>query len=229
MMQTTIAGGSGRGSPRGSLGLCVLAALAATCLGASCPGPTDDGPNPPPPADCPEEDLFFAEACGQTYCGAPRVEVGVGESGFQPLEEDGEVPIWFGSQGGYHIFMATRMENLCPVVFTEWEILIVHKDESVESIHEQSRHVQAVRLDPEYTSVQQFWGIVGYIPCEHWPVDPHPDHQDLSCSAGLGSEGHLENFEVLLRVTAEDHSDLMSGTPRVGSAELRLAPTCCAD
>ena len=63
----------------------------------------DDDMTSPPPEGCSEVDLYEPDACEDpAYCGAASVEVGTGSDGWEPLTDGQEVPIWYGSQGGYH-------------------------------------------------------------------------------------------------------------------------------
>jgi hypothetical protein len=47
--------------------------------------------------------------------GPPWIEVGTGEWRFEPLEDGQDVPLVFGSQGGYHVWVSYRTGGLDPV------------------------------------------------------------------------------------------------------------------
>lgn len=184
---------------------------------AGCPGGDDDDLTPP--TDCSPEELFDATACDEKYCGLPTVEIGGGANGYEALDDGDDVPIWYGAQGGYHIDISVEMDNFCPIVFLRPSMWIDPGDGGdMVQIFDQNRHVQAVRVEPYVSPLQQFWGIRAFVPCEHWPDDPD---RELECSNGAGSEGHLEEFEIELRIEVEDHNG------RVASDTKRVQPTCC--
>jgi len=195
-------------------------------------GDDDDSTQPPAPTpeDCPEEQLYEPEACGDpAYCGAAVIEVGTGSDGFEPLTAGQEVPIWYGSQGGYHIDITARMNNLCPIVFLEPSMLLdLGKGEEPIEIFTQTRHVQAVRVEPDESPMQDFWGIRGFVPCEYWPTDPQ--NPDINCGDGQqGSAGHIDDFSVIFRMKVWDHNVGPNGEERYRSAtdEQRVQPVCC--
>ena len=188
----------------------------ATLWLSGCPS---GGEGPPLPQDCSDELLFEATACDEVYCGEATVEVGSGSGGFQAIAEGGELIIWYGPQGGYHVDITAEMQNFCPIVFLRPSLWLDRGDGTkLEMIFEQTRHVQAVRVEPTVSPRQQFWGIRGFVPCEHWPEDPE---HEVECGAGAGSEGHLEQFEIELRIEAEDHNG------RIATDSRRVQPTCC--
>lgn len=168
--------------------------------------------------DCSEEDVFNAVACDEEYCGPPVVRLGTGANSYEPISDGEPLPIVFGAQGGYHIDVAVEMDRLCPIVFLRPSAWIIGEDGEATSFFDQNRHVQAVRIEPFESPLQQFWGIRAFVPCEHWPNDPD---RDLECAAGAGSLGPLEQFEVELRIEVEDHNG------RIGSDIKRIQPTCC--
>ena len=179
--------------------------------------------------DCPDDLLWVSpgDVCGETYCGEPVVKVGGGISGHEGLEEGQEVPIWYGTQGGYHLDISVEMDNLCPVVFLRPYFEVVpHDGGEPYEVFSQNRHVQAVRVEPDVSPRQQFWGIRAFVPCEHWPDDP--DH-DLECAEGRGSAGFLEDFDVIIGVEAWDHHTEADGeTPtRYGHDSRQVDPSCC--
>lgn len=45
---------------------------------------------------------------------APWIEVGTGEWTFEPLEDGQDVPLVFGSQGGYHVWASYRAGGIDP-------------------------------------------------------------------------------------------------------------------
>ena len=209
------------------LRLLLLACVASlTALSVGCePVPDDDDVTSI--EDCPEDQLYYAEACDQTYCGEPKVHVGTGVTAFEAVEENEQVPIWYGSQGGYHLDITVEMLNLCPIVFLRPYFEVVPNDGSEPyEVFSQNRHVQAVRVEPDVSPRQHFWGIRAFIPCEHWPDDPN---HDLDCPEGRGSAGHLETFDAIIGVEAWDHNMLDDDvTPaRYGSDRRTVDPYCC--
>lgn len=194
----------------------------------NCGTPTDDDDSGPPvPEDCAEDDLYEAVACGQTFCGAPTVEGGTGASTFEALQEGDEVTVRFGAQGGYHIDLTAEMYNLCPIVYLVPTMYVDPGDGNLVEIFTQNRHVQALRIDPNETSQQQFWGIRGFVPCEYWPDDPE---NNLECGNGAqGSAGHIEDLDVVIKMEAWDHNEGPDGEQKVRYAvdEIRVDPVCC--
>jgi hypothetical protein len=51
---------------------------------------------------------------GHTFLGPPVVELGTGFQYFEPLSEGQKVEIIFGPQGGYHVWVHFRMQNMVP-------------------------------------------------------------------------------------------------------------------
>jgi hypothetical protein len=192
----------------------------------------DDDVTSPPPDGCPDEDLFVPTECNDpAYCGPATVQVGTGSGGFASLTEGEEVPIWYGSQGGYHIDITARMDKLCPIVFL---VPSMHLDpgngEDLIEIFTQTRHVQAVRIEPKVSALQDFWGIRGFVPCEYWPDDAA--NPDATCGDGAqGSAGHIEDFEIIFRMEAWDHNLSPKGEDRYRYAtdERRIQPVCCRE
>ena len=202
--------------------LLLLLVVPCAALTVGCEPAADDD-------ECPDELLFTSpdDICGETYCGAPVVTVGGGTTGFEAVQEGQEVPIWYGTQGGYHLDISVEMNNLCPIVFLRPYFEVVPHDGSEPyEVFSQNRHVQAVRVEPDVSPRQQFWGIRAFVPCEHWPDDP--DH-DLECVEGRGSAGFLEDFDAIIGVEAWDHHFEDDGeTPiRYGHDRLQVDPFCC--
>ena len=196
-----------------SLSICLSLCFALVL--PSCAGDDDDS------ADCSDGELYVAEACGdEEYCGEPTVQVGTGGASFESIQEGQDVPIWYGSQGGYHVFYSVEMENLCPVVFVRISMLLDPGDGNLIEVHAQERHVQAVRLQPQTSSVQSYWGVNGFLPCEYWPLDPD---NTPACAGGAGSAGHLEDYEIVMRAEVEDHNG------RIAIDEKRVQPVCCSN
>lgn len=197
-----------------------LISFAAALLTLALVGCTDDSPSDDDGvATCSVDDLFVAEHCGETYCGLPTVEVGSGATEFEPLEDGDEVDIWFGSQGGYHIDFAAEMTALCPIVYLHATLWLDPGDGSdLVEVVDDERHVEAIRTDGGESSVQQSWGLREFLPCRYWPDDP--DH-NLQCAGGAGSAGHIEDFEIVLRIEAEDHNG------RTATDERRVRADCC--
>ena len=209
----------------------VLRALVLSCvssltaLSVGCE-PVDDDDDITSIEDCPADQLFYADACDETYCGPPTVTVGTGTTGFEPVEEGDEVPIWYGSQGGYHLDITVEMMNFCPIVFLRPYFEVIPNDGGDPfEVFSQNRHVQAVRVEPQVSPRQQFWGIRAFVPCQHWPDDP--DHE-LDCAEGRGSAGFLESYDVNIGIEAYDHNEDAAGEPNREDADSRrVDPYCC--
>jgi hypothetical protein len=198
-----------------ALSVLLAGALLSLSLGLlGCASDDDDDTG-----ECSGDDLYLAEHCDEEYCGDPVVRMGTGGTGFEAVVEGQDMPIWYGSQGGYHIYFSVEMESLCPVVFVRISMQLEGEDGSLVSVHDQQRHVMAYRSPQETSSLQSYWGITGFVPCEYWPDDP--DHP-VSCPAGAGSLGHLEEAEIVMRVEVEDHNG------RIGVDEKRVQPICCS-
>ena len=195
--------------------------VALALLGVAGCGPAlgDDDDVLPVPEDCPDEDLYPAVSCEDTYCGAPAVRLGTGGSDFMPLSDGGELDVYFGPQGGYHMFLSAEMEQLCPIVFLELT-MDVYVDGRRHEFFNQTRHVQAVRPLPDQSSLQQYWGIQGLVDCNLYPDDP--DH-DLACGTFRSRVGHIEDFEVTITLRAEDHDG------RMASEIKTVQPVCCSE
>ncbi len=191
-------------------------ALLVLLLAACGPVGPGGGPGDPPiPEDCADEDLVQAESCDDIHCGDPVVRFGSGGSQFEPIEDGSAVDLWFGQQGGYHIFVSTEMEQLCDIVFLDTTMQIDYEGE-LREIFSQTRHVQAVRS--EESTVQQYWGIQAFVPCNFWPND---DQNDPSCGAFTSRSGFIDEHEIVITVTAEDHDG------RIAEDSKRLQPDCC--
>lgn len=198
----------------------LLSLMTGLLLGVAACGPPGDDDDLTPP-DCTSGELFEATACDEIYCGPATAKLGTGASGYEVLDDGDEVPIVFGVQGGYHLDITVEMDNFCPIVFLRPSIWRDPGDGGeLEQIFDQNRHVQAVRVEPFDSPLQQFWGIRGFVPCEHWPDDPN---NELECGNGAGSEGHLEDFEVEIRLEVEDHNG------RIASDTKRVQPVCCSE
>lgn len=193
------------------LSLATAAALSMGCVEVPGDGdPLDEG------ATCSTEEAWYASHCGETYCGPPELEVGTGVDEFIALTEGDEVPIMLGAQGGYHLDVSARMTRLCPVVYVRASVWLDPGDGSdLTEIADADRHVEATRMEPGGSSLQEVWGVRAFIPCEHWP------DTNLACSGGAGRDGHLEDFEAVIRLEAEDH------TGRIATHEQRVQPVCC--
>ena len=190
--------------------------LVLLLLAAGCAGEGDDDDTI---SNCSPDDIFSATACDEEYCGPAVVRLGQGVNGYLPLDEGASVPVMYGAQGGYHIDLAVEMDNFCPIVFIRPSLWLDPGDGGeLVSIFEQNRHVQAVRVEPFESPLQQFWGLRAFIPCEHWPNDP--DHP-VECGDGRGSSGFIEDYELEVRVEVEDHNG------RTASASKRIQSYCC--
>lgn len=85
--------------------------LAVACRGPS--PPVSVVPSTPTPAPVqPTGDTALPPDTDPPLVGS--VEVGTGEYAFEALDEEQEVPIVFGPQGGYHMFGALRVCDLEP-------------------------------------------------------------------------------------------------------------------
>lgn len=182
----------------------------------ACSGPRDDDDFS---GDCDKADVFSATSCDEQYCGPAVARLGGGVGDYVPMEDGDTVMVVYGSQGGYHIDVTVEMDNFCPIVFIRPSMWLDRGDGSdLISIFDQSRHVQAVRVEPFDSPLQQFWGLRAVVPCENWPDDPeHP----IECGGGRGTDGFIEDFEVELRLEVEDHNG------RIANDSKRVQPSCC--
>jgi len=198
-------------------GACGFWGLTSLLVLGACGGLSDDIID-----NCPREDLFTAAACNEQYCGAPSARLGTGQGGYEPLEDGNNVAVRYGAQGGFHIDITVEMDNFCPIVFVRPSILLDPGDGGEPIIiFDQNRHVQAVRVEPEDSSLQQFWGIRGFVPCEYWPIDPDDPMTPSSCGPDQAISGKIQDFELELRLEVEDHNG------RLASDSKQVQPTCC--
>ena len=110
--------------------------------------------------------------------------------------------------------ISARTTRLCPIIYLRaW--VEVDLGNGFEEVADADRHVEAVRVDPQTSSAQEFWGMRAFVPCEHWP------DTGVACSGGAGSEGHLEDYPVRILLEAEDHSG------RVATDEQIVQPVGC--
>lgn len=58
--------------------------------------------------------LAFVAGCAGASAGEGVVELGTGEWEFVPLEDEAEVELVLGAQGGYHVWTSFRAEGLSP-------------------------------------------------------------------------------------------------------------------
>jgi hypothetical protein len=192
--------------------------LAPLAMLASCKEP------PPGPGNCPAgQDEFVSTdppACAETFCGEPLVDVGTGASGWEAVTAGAALPVNQGPQGGYHVDVAVRTENLCAVVYVDYGIDAVLGDGSRTPVYvaENPRHVQAVRQGGEDGSLQVYWGLRAFIPCEWWPDQ---DEGGWDCE-GEGSAGRIEGQPAVIWAEVWDHNE-----GRIGEAELEIQPECC--
>ena len=194
-----------------------VVALAALLVG--CPPGLDDDDSVS--EGCPEADRFTSDpaACSENFCGAPQVWPATGNSSdaFRELSDGDALPIWFGTQGGYHIDLAFRAINLCPVVFVDFELYDVTGGGST-LVHSARRHVQAVRVpNADPPSMQRWWTEQFRFPCGYWPNDPD---NDPPCNEAPVS--FLDELELQLRIATEDHNEARSADVTV-----LVDATCC--
>ena len=202
-----------------------LLALLVGSLGG-CPADDDDTVD----SDCPVQDRFTSlpapDACGENFCGAPVVWPATGASAesFRLLGDGDTLPVVFGAQGGYHIDLAVRMQNLCPVVFVDFELFDVTGGART-LIHSSRRHVQAVREeDTDPPSLQRWWVEQFGFPCAYWPNDPV---NDPFCDDP--PIAFIDELDLVLRIASEDHNTVEGGATqdRGSAAEVSVTATCC--
>ncbi|KYF53858.1 hypothetical protein BE08_42185 [Sorangium cellulosum] len=96
---------------------CVIAPGAATCpapqtcVAGGCSAPHVD-PGRLEPYSASWKADAAPDPCKPDGGGAPVVVVGEGQGDYFPLEDLDEVQVEAGPQGGYHVFIATRVKNL---------------------------------------------------------------------------------------------------------------------
>ncbi len=169
-------------------------------------------------ADCPIADEVVAEACDDVYCGGATVEVGTGGADFETVDEGELLPLHFGSNGGaggYHLFLSMEAENLCPILWLEPRIE-AEVDGRMVTLYSQRLHVLAVRPDQRF-SRQGYWGIRAPIPCAFWPDDPE---RDATCGEFQSRYGHIEDLDIRVSMTVEDHDGRVAQDSRWVNAGL---------
>jgi hypothetical protein len=208
-----------RRSPRATSILSVLLGLLGCVVSLpACDSSDDDDVA----GSCPDDELFNATACDEEYCGPPIARLGTGLGGYESLEDGDEVDIRYGSQGGFHIDITVEMDNLCQIVFIRPSMLVDPGDGgALIPVFDQNRHVQAVRVEPTESTLQQFWGIRGFVPCEYWPIDLSQPQSGPGCGPEQGSAGMFQDFELEIRLEVEDHNG------RIASDSKRVQPVCC--
>lgn len=200
----------------------VTGALASlfVLLGLGACGVTNDDDDTA--GNCSSGDLFDATACDEEFCGPATARLGSGIGGYEPLEDGDEVDIFEGSQGGYHINITVEMDNFCQIVFLRPQMLVDPGDGGdLIPVFAQNRHVQAVRVEPNESPLQQFWGVRAFVPCEYWPFAPDEPNIGPGCGPDQSSAGMLQNFDIEIRLEVEDHNG------RMASDSKQLQPVCC--
>jgi len=179
----------------------LAAAVALVATGCGCPDPVREG------------------SCGESFCALPSLEVGHGASSFGAVADGEALPITRGPQLGYHVDLAASMSGLCEVILLETEVVLDGGGDGASTT--QSRIVRAVR--GEVGSNQDFWGVIGELPCGWWPDDPDVERE---CDEGAGSLGDVESVDVVVRARVADDVD---AEPVVWLAEdeRRVRLECC--
>ncbi len=217
---------------RGRVSCILLSGLLS--LGPACDGPSGE--------ECPdgsprERVPAVAESCSDVFECGPLVQLAyaTGPDDFAPIEDGSEQPIYYGTQGGYHLNVAAEMHELCPVVFLNFSMDIQREDGTRDRIQELDRHVQTVRCsnqgelfadgcDGESTQ-QRWWALQLAIPCDYHPDDP--EDRELNCEDEPVE--HLEDLDIVLRVEAWDHSyQADPDQARRTSMEVAVDPVCCS-
>lgn len=88
--------------------------------------------------------LLAACADGPNVDDEPRLELGTGTWRFEPIEDGEEVPLVRGAQGGWHVWISLRSENLPAVASGSLELSFQPADES----RPPQRTTVGVRFDP---------------------------------------------------------------------------------
>ena len=174
-----------------------------------CPADDDDTVD----SDCPVQDRFTSLPA-----------TGASAESFRLLGDGDTLPVVFGAQGGYHIDLAVRMQNLCPVVFVDFELFDVTGGART-LIHSSRRHVQAVREeDTDPPSLQRWWVEQFGFPCAYWPNDPV---NDPFCDDP--PIAFIDELDLVLRIASEDHNTVEGGATqdRGSAAEVSVTATCC--
>ncbi len=123
--------------------------------------------------------LSFVAACEAALEPEPAttLEIGTGTWRFEPVADGGEVPLVYGAQGGWHLWLAIRVRG---VAADSASLEVVHYP--LASPHEPVRVAHGVHLDPE--NPEGFRAYLG------WPaILERP-----ACSVG-----HRYRLEVTLR------------------------------
>lgn len=89
--------------------LCLVA-----CSGSDDPSPTPIDSGTPPTDSVPgdDDDATTTDADPCLPPGEPTLEIGIGLSGFEPIEPGGAFPLIHGPQGGYHLEIGLHATNL---------------------------------------------------------------------------------------------------------------------
>jgi len=184
-----------------------VAPVGAVLLLLCASGCADGAPGFPDPLDpldgVGDGEPYQAQSCDDIFYGEPVVRLGEGTGGYSYLADGDEIPIGFGGQSGcgYHVEFGLETENLCPILWIDYQVELLGLDDAVEPIAIDTRHIQFVREAPG-SSLQQIWALKIFIPPEHYPTDP--PHAD-QCPPDAGSAGHCDEVDMYVTLTVEDH------------------------
>jgi hypothetical protein len=212
----------------------VLASTLGLISLSGCPtGNGDECPDGSPRESVPA----VAEACTDIFECGPEVTLAAatGPDDFAPIADGSAQPVFYGSQGGYHLNVAAEMHNLCPVVFLDFALEIDRGAGERETIQSLDRHVQTVRCSQqedlfvegcnEESTQQRWWALQLAIPCDYHPDDP--EARELNCDAPPVE--HIEDLDIVLRVEAWDHSEQADpDKARRVSTEVPVEAVCCS-
>lgn len=96
-------------------GACAAAFLALA--GLSAPACSTGGDDPPADASGAPDTVDARQLCyagGGTPTPGAEVELGYASAGYAPLNEDDELTVFAGNQGGFHFFLHARIRGLSP-------------------------------------------------------------------------------------------------------------------
>lgn len=132
-----------------------------TCVAAACVDPSvPTDALEPYREDWAEE---YADACKPLDAGEPTLALGLGEDTFVPLVDGGDIPMQLGPQGGYHIWMGIRTQNLHQSG-SQTSIAITAEDGSVEI----GTQLWANALVPASEGACEIIGLQYYTPSKYW-------------------------------------------------------------
>jgi len=159
---------------------CVALGLACTS-GTDSPkdSDADTGQSPSDDTDGSDDTASTDDTGWSCEEGSPHVEVGTGDSGYEPLSSGAPVTMVHGPQGGWHVLGSARLWNMEPIVDIHFVVTDIERDAVV------ADNVYRVATVVETECTGLFWGMYGYLDVreiEEGELDTPPEllaYQDL--------------------------------------------------